>query len=163
MITVEEYLGQHGAGHEAELTDQMRVNADVIVGHANALLAAFGEDRGLRSGWRPRSVNARIPHAAMSSKHITCQAIDIEDDDGRLKAWVTPSILERHGLYMEYGQATPSWLHVQCGARGGRGGGMNKQRGHFDLHFLYWGAAIIGAIFTTGGIWLLIVAARGLL
>ena len=114
MITVEEYLGQHGTGHEGELTEGLRDCAEIIVRRANALLGEFGEARGLRSGWRPKSVNDRIPNAARGSKHITCQAIDIEDDDKRLKEWVTPEMLEEIGLWMEYGHATPSWLHVQC-------------------------------------------------
>lgn len=120
MISVAEYLGQHGAGHESELTDELRGNADVIVEQANALLAEFGEDRGLRSGWRPKSVNDATPNAARASKHISCQAIDIEDNDHRLKEFVLKRneygaypVLEQFGLYAEFAGATPSWLHVQ--------------------------------------------------
>ena len=116
MITFEEYLGQHGSGHESELTDELLSNAKVIVDKANKLLAAFGEERGLRSGWRPKLVNDATPNASHSSKHITCQAIDIEDDDKRLQDWCQANRGENLiplGLFMEAKIATPSWLHVQ--------------------------------------------------
>ena len=120
MITVEQYLGQHGAGHEDELTEDMRMEAQVVVDAANAILEEFGQARELRSGWRPKSVNDRTPNAAHGSKHITCQAIDIADDDGLLKDYVLQRavnggypVLEKHELWAEYGPATPTWLHVQ--------------------------------------------------
>lgn len=120
MITVEEYFGQHGAGHESEITNQIRANADALLGHVNALLAEFGEDRGLRSGWRPAAFNASVTGAAKKSKHMTGSAVDIEDNDGQLKAFALQCedgsypALERFGLYAEAGTSTPTWLHVQC-------------------------------------------------
>lgn len=120
MITLDEYFGQHGHGHESEITDEIKANAGILLAHVNAMLAEFGEDRTLRSGWRPKEVNDATPNAAHASKHITGQAVDIEDDDGRLKEWAlvredgTYPVLERFGLYAEYGQACPTWLHVQC-------------------------------------------------
>ena len=120
MITIDAYLQQHGAGHEAELTDQMRANAEALCAHVNAMLEEFGETRALRSGWRPQSVNDGTPNAAHASKHITCQAMDIADDDDALKTWALSRmpdghypVLERYGLYAEDGRATESWLHVQ--------------------------------------------------
>src|SRR5258708_34367922 len=86
MLTVEAYLSQHGVGHETELTDELRANAQVTVDKANQLLAAFGEERGQRSGWRPQSVNDATPNAAHHSRHITCEAIDLDDEDRRLQA-----------------------------------------------------------------------------
>ena len=116
MITVEEYLSQHGAGHESELTGELRANAQMTVDKANQLLQAFGEDRGQRSGWRPQSVNDAMPNAAYHSWHITCQAIDLDDDDKRLQEWCAAdkgANLIPLGLYMENPIATPSWCHVQ--------------------------------------------------
>lgn len=120
MISVQDYLRQHGAGHEAELTEDMRLEAQVVVDAANAILAEFGEVRALRSGWRPKSVNDATPNAARTSKHITCQAIDIADDDGRLKQFAFQTdedggypILEKYTVWAEYGAACPSWLHIQ--------------------------------------------------
>lgn len=121
MIDVNAYLSQHGAGHEAELTDEMRDDAHTLCDRVNLMLNEFGEDRGLRSGWRPQSVNDATPNAARGSKHITCQAVDVEDNDGLLKEWAlqrdkatgTYPVLEKYELWAEFGEATPSWLHVQ--------------------------------------------------
>ena len=91
MITVDEYIGQHLAGHEQELTDEIRANAEILCGRVNQLLAAFDKDRGLRSGWRPAAVN-HAAGGAMRSRHMTGQAIDVEDDDGRLDAFCKQNI-----------------------------------------------------------------------
>lgn len=114
MITVTQYLGQHLKGHEMELTEDIKTNAAIICDKANQLIAEFGEDRGLRSGWRPAAVN----HAAggsMRSRHMTGQAVDIEDNDGLLDAFCKQNIglLEQLELWLEDG-ATPTWCHVQC-------------------------------------------------
>ena len=126
-ITVEDYLGQHGAGHDDELTDEMRADAQLLCDRVNAMLDEFGEDRGLRSGWRPKSINDKIKNAARGSKHITCQAVDVEDNNGELKDWVLQRaddgsypVLEKYELWAEYGGATPSWLHCQIIPPGSR-------------------------------------------
>ena len=115
MITVDEYIGQHIAGHEEELTDEIRANAEILCGRANQLIAAFGEDRGLRSGWRPAAIN-KSAGGATRSRHMTGQAIDVEDDDGLLDAFCRQNIilLEQLELWLEDGAATPTWCHVQC-------------------------------------------------
>lgn len=113
MISVEEYFGQHSAGHEDEITDQMCANADALLSHVNALLEDFGEDRGLRSGWRPAGVNARVG-GAKASKHMTGNAVDVNDSDGALKEFCAVEVLEYYGLYMESPGSTPSWCHLQC-------------------------------------------------
>jgi len=115
MITVDEYLSQHLAGHEQELTDEIRANAEIICGRANQLIAAFGEDRGLRSGWRPAAVN-HAAGGAMRSRHMTGQAIDVEDDDGLLNAFCRQNIglLEQLELWLEAPEYTESWTHIQC-------------------------------------------------
>jgi len=49
----------------------------------------------------------------MKSKHLFCQAVDIQDKDGKLYAWVQKNeiILEEMGLYYELG--TKGWVHFQ--------------------------------------------------
>ncbi len=49
----------------------------------------------------------------MKSKHLFCQAVDIEDKDGKLYAWVQKNeiVLEEIGLYYELG--TVGWVHFQ--------------------------------------------------
>lgn len=130
MITVEQYLGQHLAGHESELTDDIRAAAFETVTRANLLLALAAQD-GVNptvdaqtgcfvgSGWRPSGVNAATANAAKGSRHQTGQALDIRDDRaGRaLCRWaVSPAgrlALGSVGLWCERPQWTPSWLHVQ--------------------------------------------------
>lgn len=115
MITLEDYFMGRDKLYSAELTDELRVNAGVIVARANLLLARSGLRRGVNSGWRPAAVNAAIPHAAKESKHILCLAIDIADDDDALDAWcmANPRALEEIGLWLEHPAATPRWCHVQ--------------------------------------------------
>ena len=115
MITVAQYLGQHLQGHEMELTEDIKANAAIICGRANQLIAAFGVDRELRSGWRPAAVNHSVG-GATRSKHMLGQAVDIEDNDGALDEFCKRNIglLEQLGLWLEDGAATPSWCHIQC-------------------------------------------------
>lgn len=96
-------------------TEEMRKDAEEIVRRANLLLEAFGEFRTVRSGYRPPAVNAVTPGASLHSKHLTCQAIDIEDHDGSLDAWCLEhsSILASLGLWQESPKNTPTWAHVQ--------------------------------------------------
>ena len=115
MITVAQYLGQHLKGHEMELTEDIKTNAAIICEKANHLLDSFGKDRGLRSGWRPTAINSSVcgaPH----SKHMTGQAIDIEDNDGALDEFCQKNVplLESLGLWLEDDAATFGWCHIQC-------------------------------------------------
>lgn len=113
MFTVDDYLSQHAADAEpGECTDTIRDNAMDLLPRVQALLQDFGEDRGLRSGWRPASFNARAG-GAVHSKHMTGQAVDLDDNDGSLDAWLTDAMLEKHGLAREAPQATESWCHLQ--------------------------------------------------
>lgn len=71
----------------------------------------------VRSGWRPPSVNAVTPNAAPNSKHMTGQAIDIEDPDGDLDEWLMTKdgqdTLAKLGLWLEHPSATKGWSHLQ--------------------------------------------------
>lgn len=116
MITLEEYLGQHAAeAADGELTDEIRANAAITVSRANLLLKAAGIEAGLRSGWRPAAANAGIANAAPKSKHMTGQAIDLEDNEGELDDFCMkrPDVLKTIGLWQEHPSATKSWCHVQ--------------------------------------------------
>ena len=115
MITLADYYMGRDTQYAAELTDELRINAGVVVARANLLLSRSGLRRGVNSGWRPTVVNATIKHAARESKHIQCLAIDIDDDDDSLDAWcmANPRALEEIGLWLEYPGSTPRWCHVQ--------------------------------------------------
>jgi len=98
-----------------ELTPELEDNAKETVRRVNLLLDKSGFDRGVRSGWRPADINANTPHAAPNSKHITCEACDIDDTYGSLGNWCLNNlpVLELLGLWMESTDATPTWVHVQ--------------------------------------------------
>lgn len=123
-LTVDQYLGQHLAGHESELTGQIRENAALTVSRANLFLAEAVTagvplvGNLLASGWRPAGVNAATANSAKASKHMIGLGLDIRDDAHRsLCRWaVTPAgreALDRIGLWCERPQWTPTWLHVQ--------------------------------------------------
>ena len=114
-ITLADYYMSRDKQFPDELTDELRSNAASTVDRVNQLLEAFGEDRKVNSGWRPAVVNAATPNAAKKSKHMTCQACDLEDKDGRLDQWCLdhPEALERIGLWQESPASTVGWAHVQ--------------------------------------------------
>lgn len=115
MISLSDYYMGRDEKFPAELTDDLRWNAASTVDRVNQLLEAFGEHRNVTSGWRPAVVNAATPNAAKKSKHMTCQACDLEDKDGWLDAWCIDNLpaLERIGLWLEHPDATKGWCHVQ--------------------------------------------------
>jgi hypothetical protein len=115
MITLADYYMGRDAKYPQELTVTLRRNADEMVTKANRLLEAFGHPRSVNSGWRPAAVNAGVPNASKASKHMTCQAIDLNDDDGALDAFCMSNLhlLEQIGLWLESPASTPRWCHVQ--------------------------------------------------
>ncbi len=115
MITMRDYFMGRDVTHAVELTEELQTNAAETVRRVNALFVAFGEERGVRSGWRPRGINANTPGAAVNSKHMTCQACDLMDDDGDLDEWAldNPQVLVDIGLWQEHPSATKGWAHFQ--------------------------------------------------
>ena len=115
MITVTDYLMGREAEHGEELDDVKRANAAETVRRVNLLLERFGEDRKVRSGWRPSGINAATPNAAPKSKHMDCLACDLDDDEGDLDEWCMDhqAELEEIGLWLEHPSATKSWCHIQ--------------------------------------------------
>ncbi len=101
--------------YSAELTPELRANARDIVRRANRLLRRAGINAAVSSGWRPATVNAKVPGASKRSHHICCMAIDLEDSNGRLDAWCMAHLdtLEELGLWLEHPDATPGWCHLQ--------------------------------------------------
>src|SRR3990167_6517242 len=98
-----------------ELTDALHQNAEQTVAGANVLLGFFGEHRKVNSGWRPMAINAFTPGAAVKSKHMTCQACDLDDPEGDLDEWCLahPEILAKIELWQEHPASTKGWTHVQ--------------------------------------------------
>ncbi|MBX3664594.1 MAG: hypothetical protein KF834_02795 [Burkholderiales bacterium] len=108
------YMGRDRL-HRGELTRELRANARETLRRVNRLLRRAGLARKVSSGWRPAAVNAAVPGAAKGSKHLSCQAVDLEDRDGRLDAWCMANldVLEELQLWLEHPEATPGWCHLQ--------------------------------------------------
>jgi hypothetical protein len=115
MISLADYYMGRDVEYGHELDQVKRENAEQTVAKVNLLLEAFGEDRKVNSGFRPAAVNGATPGAAAKSKHMTCQACDLEDHDGDLDEWALdhPEILEQIGLWQEHPSATKNWAHFQ--------------------------------------------------
>lgn len=120
MITLDMYWMGRDKTHAAELSDDIRANAQRTVDIVNPLLEAFflanptAAHRFVQSGWRPASINAAAGGATRSC-HLTGEAVDLSDKDRELARWLIqhPEILERFGLWMERPESTPSWAHLQ--------------------------------------------------
>lgn len=115
MITLEDYLKGHDVLYPDEWTPVLEDAGLETVKRANLLLSAFGEERGVTSGWRPKQVNRDTAGAAPFSRHITAQAIDLADPEGDLDDWcfAHPDVLERIGLWQEHPASTKGWCHMQ--------------------------------------------------
>jgi hypothetical protein len=114
MITEQEYL--KGREVDNPLTEEQKNNMNYLLSVINKIRKEWGKAMIINSGYRPAEINANVPHAAKSSAHITCQAIDIKDD-GSLYNWIIENnILVKYDLYMENRRATRSWVHLQTRA-----------------------------------------------
>jgi hypothetical protein len=114
-ITLADYFMGRDCSHANELSGELRTNAALTVARANALLERAGFAGIVNSGWRPHAINAAIPRASARSKHLTCQAIDLDDLNDALDTWCLHNlcVLEDLGLWLEHPDATPGWCHVQ--------------------------------------------------
>jgi hypothetical protein len=115
--------------YAADMTPMIEENAEVTVSKANLLMARYVQSTGdtrarkVNSGWRPPSVNASTPNASATSRHMTAEAIDIEDSDAKLDAWLMSAVGEavlielglwhEHPLNSDGTPATPGWAHCQ--------------------------------------------------
>ncbi len=120
MITVQGYLTQHAP--EGAAPAGVVANAEILIPRVNAALSLAWssavpccEAPQLASGWRPPAFNATVPNAAVNSKHMTGQAVDIVDPDGDLDAWCMANIdtLTDMGLWLEHPSSTKGWCHLQ--------------------------------------------------
>lgn len=142
MISMIEYFGTK-VGHD-DCTPIRRANAGTLLARVNALLAdAFDEgaykweldpDTGTcvsgsrggagDGGFRLSTSTTGRPGSA----HKEGEAVDVYDPENKLDDWLDSfdedaegrfnSMLEKHDLYREKGEATPGWAHLQIRAPG---------------------------------------------
>lgn len=125
MISLSDYWMGRDASHPLAMTPEIEHNAEILLELVNKVLIVANtsgiraplNERGsvVRSGWRPPAINATTKGAAINSKHMTGQAIDIEDPSGALDKWLyaNPQLLKDVGLWAEHPSATPTWSHLQ--------------------------------------------------
>lgn len=128
MLTIDHYFMGRRAQHPLALTPDIERNAARLVVIVNKLLEhlqTYGvavpanptTHTQVNSGWRPPSVNAATKGAAVNSKHMTGQAVDLHDPAGELGEFLLGGIgmaaLEALGLWMEHPSKTPGWCHLQ--------------------------------------------------
>lgn len=125
MIDLAKYWMGRDKQFASEWTAVVQANGKRVISKTNLLLGIFERDTGivrdkLSSGWRPKKINDATSNAAGNSKHITADAIDVEDLDRALAAWcvLNPDKLAACGLWMEDPRWTPHWVHLQTIAPG---------------------------------------------
>ena len=124
MITLEQYVGPH-AKH-ADWTPERQANAADLLKRINPLLVDAENDgvvvrrnpattsqisgSGL-GGFRPLGTTI----GAEKSTHKQGNGIDLFDPSKTFKEWCMANLdkLEKHGLWMEHPDATPTWAHLQ--------------------------------------------------
>lgn len=131
-MTVTDLLSPFTLDDLSEFTQELYLkNAAVTVSKVSELLSRFGQDRKKTSGYRPISYNKQIG-GSPTSKHLTCQAIDLEDNDKMLGDWcydnlgtlrelglsmeslsyVDPTTKQLMGTHSGFGGKLP-WVHLQ--------------------------------------------------
>ena len=109
--------------HRGELNEKVVDNSINLMRRVNALLKELGISTAkVNSGWRPPTYNEELRRkgvpAARKSKHISGEAVDLADVGHVIANSVMkdPSILERHGLWMEDPSRTRTWVHFDLGS-----------------------------------------------
>lgn len=124
MLTLEDYFGRMSRESGEIPSSVVRDNALDLLTKVNALLFDIPLQEAvhprINSGWRTVEHNAKVPGAAKKSKHITGQAIDLEDIEGALDEYLLarPARLVEHGLFMEHPLSTKGWCHLQSAPPG---------------------------------------------
>lgn len=120
MITLKEYI--MGRDKDAPLTIEQALNAADLLSRVNYLFGRLNLRAPVTSGYRPSVVNSHIGGAKKSS-HLTCQAVDLLDQHGKIGILLSKrtDLLEECGLYLENTNYTKKekdgvityWVHLQ--------------------------------------------------
>lgn len=96
------------------LSPLLESNLEQLLVAVNLFREKYGIPMFVTSGYRPAAINASIG-GAKKSAHMSCQAVDFADKDGKVKMFCLQNVkvLEECGLYMENPVNTPTWCHLQ--------------------------------------------------
>lgn len=120
MITLQEYyMGRDLEYPEEFESSGVADNARFLLHQVNGLLKSLDiEGVEVRSGWRPKDINAKVGGSSRSY-HLVGRAIDIADPLGGLGIILSqnPEKLRAHQLWLEDPQKTKTWVHLDNGMR----------------------------------------------
>ena len=94
-------------------------NLAILLERMNELRAAWANPMIVTSGLRSDEQQAALISAGKStarvSKHLSGNACDVADSDGKLGAWclANEQTLKAIGLWCEHPSATKGWVHFQ--------------------------------------------------
>ena len=122
MITLKEYLMNRDKDFPIDI-HQARNAADLL-SRVNYLFGRLNLHAPVSSGYRPSAIN-EAANGAKKSAHITCEAIDLLDQYGKIGTLLRlrTDLLEECGLYLENPDYTVKtnkdgtkifWVHLQC-------------------------------------------------
>lgn len=112
MITREEILMNREV--EFPLDEKLEANLAKLLIAVNKFRTIYGIPMSVSSGYRPGKYN-KAAGGSLKSSHLTCEAVDFKDVDGKIKLFCLQNIkvLEECGLYMEDPANTITWAHLQ--------------------------------------------------
>lgn len=114
-LNIENYL--NWSGEDEPRPAEVDRNANELFSRVEKLLAMFDPDRDwqMKSGYRSPEYNGGVSGAAVNSKHMTGQAVDVYDPDGELDEWLAgrPEVLDNCALWLEHPGSTKGWCHLQ--------------------------------------------------
>ncbi len=105
--------------HNYPTTSEIDVNLNDLLVKINVVRQKYNKPMivtsGLRSEAQQQQLIADGKSTATKSKHLTGQAVDIQDIDGELAIWVKRNLalMEEIGLWMEDFSHTKGWVHFQ--------------------------------------------------
>ena len=112
MITMQELLMNRVKFED--LPADIQANGKDLLEKLNKFRKEYGQPMYVVSGYRRPEDNAATNGAKLSA-HLSLQACDFKDSDGKLFEFIKkdPKVLDRCDLYMEDAQWTPNWIHLQ--------------------------------------------------
>lgn len=121
MITFKEIIGNYFL---SDIPHNHQVNIDELLKRINIIRAKYGQPMIVSSGYRTMNDHIRIysqkgitdpKKIPLKSRHLSGEAIDIRDPEGKLQAWILANIqvLEEAGLWCEDFAHTSGWVHFQ--------------------------------------------------
>lgn len=99
---------------EFPLTPEMETNVYNLLVALNKLRVDYGKPMVVTSGYRPGHYNTDAG-GAKGSAHLTCQACDFADAEGKIDSWCMANLdrLAKYGLWLEAPAYTQGWSHLQ--------------------------------------------------